>query len=212
MTSHNNSIIMQITQDEAVKIGDLISPIIHNVLDRYDLNKYPKNDYERFKRVFSALDPSNEDIEKAMLWKWGHWGKSNFPNRHKTLIYELQKLWPEFVKMPYDVTSSSKKTFDWWQRSLNRRTTRYITVSYITHLIHHAEPLPIIDQHNYRAMNALINAVRETDSKAKKKPTNWADIQSLKYFMSELASAVPHLSLSDLDKFLMMYGRYHVNH
>jgi hypothetical protein len=46
---------------------------------------------------------------------------------------------------------------------------RYITVSFITHLIHHNE-IPIIDQHNFRAMNFLENKFNLENSK--KSPSN----------------------------------------
>jgi hypothetical protein len=197
-----------ITQAEANQITIPIVSIFHQVLEDYDFRKYPAYYYAHFKTVFAALNPSNADIEAAMIWKWGHWGKVDFPGRHKELIRELQQLWPQF--MASGSTNTPLRTFEWWKDRLNRQTT-YITVAYITHLIHHAEPLPIIDQHNFRAMNALIRLVRP-GGKPKKKPSNWADIQSLKSFMMVLVAAIPNLSFSDLDRFLMMYGRNCVNH
>jgi hypothetical protein len=194
---------MSITIIEANKIVARIEPIFQKVLDKYDFGKYPAANYDRFKTLFSSLNPPVDEIANAMIWKWGHWGKPDFPQSHKNLIAEIQMMWPQFVESGYSDTSA--RTFEWWRNRLNRQTT-YITVSYITHLIHHAEPLPIIDQHNFRAMNSLIHWLRP-EIEPKKKPSNWADIQSLKHFMTMLQAAKPSHSFSELDRFLMMYGR-----
>ncbi|MBU6206012.1 MAG: hypothetical protein KJS45_11570 [Bacteroidetes bacterium] len=33
---------------------------------------------------------------------------------------------------------------------------RYITIAFITHLVHHSKGIPIIDQRNFRAMNYFL--------------------------------------------------------
>jgi hypothetical protein len=196
---------MPITSIETILIAQRITPILQDILNEYDYEKYPASDYARFKASFSALNSSNSEIEDAMIWKWGHWGKPNYPQRHRDLIVEIQGLWPAFIAS--DSIGESDQTFLWWRNSLNRQTT-YITVAYITHLVHHNEPLPIIDQHNFRAMNSLTGFVRQGD-KQKKRPSNWSDIASLKSFMTSLTAAIPGLGFGDLDRFLMMYGRNH---
>jgi len=89
-------------------------------------------------------------------------------------------------------------TFQWWDKRLGR--LRYITSAYLTHLIHPLH-VPIIDQHNFRAMNHLRQA-----SSAKNKPSNWSDIVQLKLFLKE-ASERYQRPETDFDKYLMMYGR-----
>lgn len=139
------------------------------------------------------------------MWKWGHWGKSNFPQHHKDLIAIIENSWPKFINSLTEHTS--KNTFHWWKSELQTRS-RYITVAYITHLVHYNEPFPIIDQHNFRAMNALITRVRP-NHKSKKKPSDWDDIVALKSFMELLGNTFPKYSFSEIDHFLMMYGRNH---
>ena len=138
-----------------------------------------------------------------MEWKWGHWGKPNFPQKHKDLIAEIEGHWPNFAVS--DNSQNPELTFQWWKQRLNRPTT-YITVAYITHLVHHTMPLPIIDQHNFRAMNSLIGCQRP-ERKAKKKPSNYQDIITLRSFMTLLKNGMPNRSFSEIDRFLMMYGR-----
>lgn len=110
------------------------------MLNEYDFGKYPADDYQRFKLSFSSLKNENSDINDALIWKWGHWGKENFPQRHKDLISEIEMLWPEFIES--GKSSTSADTYNWWYAELGSQT-RYITVAYITHLIHYDEPLPI---------------------------------------------------------------------
>lgn len=194
---------MNLTSTEVRQISERVAPLFDKVLERYDFEKYPADQYERFKREFS--DPCRlPPIEDALRWKWGHWGKANFPQAHKRLIAEISDSWPDFIAG--ERLRDSRSTFDWWSRRLGRSTT-YITVAFVTHLTHHSESLPIIDQHNFRAMNDLAAKVRG-EHKGKKKPSTWADIQSLRSFLLALSSHLEGRTLGELDRFLMMYGRY----
>ncbi len=168
----------------------------------YNYEKYPANDYERYKLVFSSLNQHNSEIENALKWKWGHEGKENFPEKQKALIIKVQQLWGDFTQT--NATSSPEATFNWWQRRLPK--TAYITTAYITHLVHHAAGIPIIDQHNFRAMNTLLKDSGKTAT-AKKKPSSWNDIVQLKQFIEGLITELDNRSFGDIDKFLMMYGR-----
>lgn len=194
---------MPITQTEANQIATRIQPIFNQVLNEYDFGKYPAADYQRFKITFSLLATPNPDIQDSLIWKWGHWRKPNFPQHHRDLIAEVQMLWPQFIVSGYGNTSA--RTFEWWSTQLANRT-RYITVAFITHLVHNSEPLPIIDQHNFRAMNAFIGCLHP-ERKAKKKPSSWNDIVSLKSFMLLVCNSIPNCTFGELDRFLMMYGR-----
>lgn len=195
---------MPITEQESVQVAAIVGPIFDQVTADYDFSKYPAADYLRFKNSFSSLDIENHDIEDSLLWKWGHWGKPNYPQKHRDLIAEIQALWPRFVSSGSG--DSSRRTFDWWSQQLNK-PTRYISVAYMTHLVHYTEPLPMIDQHNYRAMNSLLGAVRPLHS-GKKKPSQWADIVELKQFMTSILHWLEDLSFEELDRFLMMYGKH----
>jgi len=194
---------MAVTRSEASQIAERIAPIFPQVLNEYDFGKYPAAEYARFRAAFSGLTATLNDIQGALVWKWGHWGKSNYPQHHRDMIAEVHTLWPLYIAS--GVSTSSSNTFQWWYGRINRRTA-YITVAFVTHLIHHNEPLPIIDQHNFRAMNSLLGCVRN-GWRPKKKPSNWDDIASLKSFMVLLLGFLPGASFSELDRFLMMYGR-----
>ena len=194
---------MLINQTEAEQIARFISSCFNKVSKQYDFSKYPKWAYDKFKLRFSQLKPTNQDIHDALVWKYGHWGKPNFPAAHCKLISEVQALWPQFVKT--NNCFSSVHTFQWWQSKWPK--TRYITVAFITHLIHHKSNIPIIDQHNFRAMNDLISRVRNHYS-YKEKPSSWQDIMNLKEFMETLLPYLANTDLSKLDRFLMMWGKH----
>jgi hypothetical protein len=166
---------------------------------QYSYIKYPAQDYERFKQTFSAFEPVVE-LDSALLWKWGHWGKTNYPSKQGLLITEISTLWVEYLKWVgvFANAPSPKDTFQWWSERLGR--LRYITSAFLTHLIHPRD-VPIIDQHNFRAMNHLLRAHRP-----KKKPSGWSDIVHLKCFLTEATTKLQY-SESDFDKYLMMYGR-----
>jgi hypothetical protein len=72
--------------------------------------------------------------------------------------------------------------------------------------------VPIIDQHNFRAVNALMGEVRP-GWHPRKKPIRYADLTLVATFMRVVLAAWrrhghdPAPTVRDLDKFLMMYGK-----
>jgi hypothetical protein len=192
---------MNLTSNEITAIAKFIDPIFTQYASTYSFEKYPPEDYERYKSVFSRKTGENDEIHAALVWKWGHIGKNNFPSKQKELIDKVNTLWPEYVQSGCE---NAKSSFEWWRLQLPG--TAYITAAYLTHLVHHFEPVPIIDQHNFRAMNGLIKAIRSTHE-ATKVPKNWQDIANLRDFMSALLLHLRGRSSGELDRFLMMYGR-----
>jgi len=168
--------------------------------NKYDFSKYSKDDYEIFKNDFSSLNIENKSIEKALKWKWGHARKNNFPSAQKNLIKEVESHWKDFALKKF---TNPKNTFEYWKNIFNRNTT-YITTVYLTHLVHYSE-IPIIDQHNYRAMNYFIKLI-DNNYIAKKKPSNWNDLMNFKKFIDEI-SVQTGIDKEKIDKYLMMYGK-----
>ena len=193
--------MMQINPTQAQQIAQFISFCFNQIHKKYNFKKYPKYVYNGFKIKFSALNAANQDIHNALVWKYGHWGKSKFLPAHYTVIQDVQKLWPQFIKTGNH--HSPHGTFQWWQSKWPK--TRYITAAFITHLIHH-KSIPIIDQHNFRAMNTLIARVKKNHS-YKKVPSSWQDILDLRDFMITLLPHLNNVNVSNLDRFLMMWGK-----
>lgn len=169
----------------------------------YDNTKYPKNIYNDAKRNFSNFQASQSQIADALNWKYGNLAKSNIPISHKTIIKEVTSSWKVFVLS--NAAKKPKETFDWWKNRLAKgKSKRFVTIAFITHLIHH-KIVPIIDQHNFRALNYFSNnSVLPLD--AKKNPTNWGDIECLKEFITEVSKSLNKKG-EEVDKYLMMFGK-----
>ena len=189
---------MEISEEKAHEIAMKIEPNYERLVRKYRYDKYPKDPYDNFKEIFSNLTQENNKIEKALIWKWGHWCKKNFPQSHRNLIKEVNDLWPEFIESK--VGSDSKNTFFWWRKRLVKYH-RFITVAYLTHLVHHKQ-IYIIDQHNFRAVNYLIGV-----GNAKKKPSNWEDVLLVKDFIEKVCKVMNENDYGKMDRFLMEYGK-----
>jgi len=186
---------------ELETIGNEIECHYATMVSRFDRDKYPDEPYNRMIDTFSGKKLPNNEIENALKWKWGHWKKVNYPKAHKQLIKHIERIWPSYVAAG---CTNPRATFDYWRKALEKRQ-RYITNAFITHLVHPDEA-PIMDQHNYRAMNCLLSiAGRKIDQK--RRPSNWIDIVNMKIFLDAL-TAIMNKNRRDLDRFLMMYGRH----
>jgi hypothetical protein len=199
--------ILPITDTEAIQIAKSISSIYRHHLANYSFDKYPAPDYLRYKSAYSALQIPNTEIKASLIWKWGHFGKNNFPAKQQLLIKRVEALWPKYITESSRgrvSPSSSADTFRWWRDKLP--LTSYITAAFITHLVHHAERVPIIDQHNFRAMNFLICNIQQRPFNDRP-PRTFIDIMSLKAFMTAILKHLSKTNFGELDRFLMMYGK-----
>lgn len=184
---------------QSQEIAKKIKPVFNEIQAQYNEKKYSPELYTLVKEQFSNLE-ANPNIHDALTWKYGDANKKNFPQSHRNIIIEVERAWPIFVTS--QEAKSPLTTFNWWQNILNKNT-RFITNAFITHLVHHRE-IPIIDQHNFRAMNHLLATINPT-FKIKTKPSNWQDVINLKDFINPLAETLS-CSHSELDRFLMMLG------
>jgi hypothetical protein len=174
-------------------------------VEGYDYNKYPKVKYNLAKKSFSTLDVSSAQIREILNWKYGNVGKSNTPQSHKNIIKRVIIKWPKFLQS--ESSKDAEDTFNWWHNALYVGKSRpYITVAFITHLIHFKRNIPIIDQHNYRAMNYLLNN-RLNLNEVKKNPSTWQDIVELMKFIEKISALNNKKTSDEIDKFLMIYGK-----
>jgi hypothetical protein len=193
---------------EAWQISKAIMPRFKEYASQYDTKKYWPGVYERVRREFvhaEVMAPGA--LRDALLWKYGHLGKPAIPLHHERLISELQRNWRAATaglpKAPEDAFIALDHSFG--------GKNRFITIAFLLHLLHPTK-VPIIDQHNFRAVNALMAGVRPT-WKTKARPSQYPDIVLVAAFMKTVLEAwtlrAPESAPSDrdLDKFLMMYGK-----
>ncbi len=117
-------------------------------MSSYDHNNYPRLIYERAKRSFSSLKSNESEISYALNWKYGNIGKANYLGALERIIKKVANSWPQFVGST--AIKSPEDTFDWWKsRLLKGLSSRFVTIAFITYLVHHKKLVPIIDQHNF---------------------------------------------------------------
>lgn len=150
---------------------------------------------------------SDGNIRTAALWKFGHLRKNRIPRHHEHLILSLQRQWPALCSTLIGPTA---EVFTKLKNAIGGRDP-FITVAFFVHLLRSSE-VPIIDQHNFRAMNYYCMAVRPA-WRPKSKPRTYQDLVTLSSFLSDIGcrwvasdqSTVP--DERKLDRFLMMYGK-----
>ena len=198
----------RLSDSEAWQVAKGIRPRFAQYASQYDTKKYWPDVYERVRREFlqpATVAPST--LRDALLWKYGHLGKPAIPRAHERLISQLQRGWPAAVSALPNVPEDA---FVILNRDFGGRT-RFITIAFLLHLLHPGK-VPIIDQHNFRAVNALMACVRP-DWHTRKQPSCYEDIMLVAAFMESVLAAWAHgasecaPSDRDLDKFLMMYGK-----
>jgi len=196
------------TPVEASAIVQRIKPRFADIASTYDTRKYWPQVYERVAEAFKTpTRVAPEILDEALRWKFGHLGKPRIPGSHRELIHQLQREWPRLAP---DIPSSPAGAFAFLDAQLGG-PSRFITIAFLVHLLFQAG-IPIIDQHNFRAVHRLLRESRP-GWRGRKKPSRFEDIELVAWFMdavitawqSEAESNAP--SSRELDKFLMMYGK-----
>lgn len=197
-----------LTARESSAIVAKIRPTFVDTAARYDTKKYLPDVYKNVRAAFLAPTlVSAEVLQDALLWKYGHLGKSRIPGAHERLISHLQREWP---RLAHDLPQSPDLAFAFLDARFGG-ATRFITVAFLVHLVFQ-ERIPIIDQHNFRAVNALIRQVRPT-WRDRKKPSRYADVLLVAAFMASVIAAWGEEDPAtaprscELDRFLMVYGQ-----
>ena len=200
------TMMLQLTTSNARMIALAISGDFDQYLSKFSEGKYPEASYQNFVKVFShPTNVGEPEIRDALRWKYGHWNKSHFPESHSLLIRRITTLWPDFVRTLPNQPSSA---FTYFHTTFK---IRFISSAFLTHLLF-PNDVPIIDQHNFRAINHYLGALHPGWTR-KATPSNYRDLESLGSFMKEVLRAWrgitdgPPPTERNLDKFLMAYGK-----
>ena len=197
-----------LTDEEADVVVALMRQCFEEYVAKYREDKYPPAIYEDLRRAFELPSQvADANVRTAVLWKFGHLRKKRIPDRHEELIASLQREWPALCST---LTGPAEAVFTSLKRAIGGRD-RFITTAFFLHLLRPSE-IPIIDQHNFRAMNYFCRTVRPA-WRLKSKPNTYRDVATLASFLSEVRSrwaAIDPSMVPDegkLDRFLMMYGK-----
>lgn len=177
-------------------------------VQRYDSHKYPEAAYEKLRITFrSPKSVVADDIKDALVWKYGHWHKSGYPKKHSVLIGKIQSEWPNFSASQI---TDARQIFDYWMDKL-KGYQRFMTVAFLIHLLR-SDQIPIIDQHNYRAMNHFLIRVRG-NQRRRERPSRFDDMLELNEFIRSVQEhwrKCGYPSPPDersIDKYLMVLGQ-----
>ena len=197
-----------LTVEESRIIVRKIRPIFAKHVAQYDTGKYWPDVYDRVLAAFRDPDlPSAQSLDEALRWKYGHLGKPRIPEAHRRLIAQIQRTWPR--RAP-ELSRSPEAAFELLNATFGG-AKRFVTMGFLLHLLFPART-PIIDQHNFRAVNALVRSVRPT-WQGRATPSRYADIELVRDVIDAIVAAwsVEHPastpSVRELDEFLMMYGK-----
>lgn len=174
---------------------------------KYDTSKYDPDSLEEFKLAFSDLSTVEPDtLDRAIRWKYGKLSRGRVTDSQAAVIKTIQTRWAEFSG---SAPSTPSAVFEFWDRHLN--STAFITKAFLVHLSF-PDTVPIIDQHNWRAMRHLA-ARFECSDLLPQHPRRFEHVLLLGRFMrlvlacwDETLGSPP--SMGALDRYLMMFGKH----
>jgi hypothetical protein len=199
--------LLSLTEFETEALVRGIEPELLRYAAQYDERKYPPAELVRLRAIFVTPESVLErDIVAALVWKYGHTGKVNFPGRQRALAMRIGELWLANVMLP---TEDPMDAFHRWRTLLG--PTSFITICFLLHLVH-PDALPILDQHNYRSVNRHLATVRP-DLGVKARPSQFEDLLLVRNFGNAVLSGWERYGNSKkpttdcLDRYLMMHGK-----
>ena len=197
----------RLTLEEAVEVARAIAKDFHHYLRKYEEKKYPLTELAELRTAFSSLVLVTEAIiRRALIWKYGNWGKTRIPEAHERIAKKIAAVWRELPPGGNEVMAINLAR---WAHKVSQ--TSFITGCFLFHLSDHANA-PILDQHNYRAVNYYFKQVRP-GWRGKAKPSKVEDLILVKDFMEAVLKnwsdhiSCPRPSPDKLDRFLMMFGK-----
>ncbi len=177
------------------------------IVGKYDTEKYAPDALEEFKLAFSGLATVQPDtLNRAIRWKYGKLSRGAVTASQAAVIETIQTRWGEFSGSEPSIASTA---FDFWDKHLN--STAFITKAFLVHLSF-PDDVPIIDQHNWRAMRHLVRRFGCSDL-LPQHPRRFEHVLLLGQFMRLLLAfwhetLGPAPSMGELDRYLMMFGKH----
>ena len=174
------------------------------LLEKYD---YDIPEYNRLTKIFKKpTQVKDDDIKKALKWKYKIYFKT-----HWSTTENIQKNWNHFTFFLSCGTPKMKDIYKYWEQ----KGCSCVTSTWFAHLTLHNDKdiIPIIDQHNFRALNYYAEEydnqkINNCWAKKGEKPTSYDDLLNLKKLIIDLLEDKElKYEYRDLDIILMMYGK-----
>ena len=200
--------MLELTDSETGTVIRAVAANFQPFVNKYDERKYPPAVLDRLRASFRRSETiTRPEVEAALFWKYGHTGKTNYPDSQRKLANRIGELWAENAIRPDEDAESAITR---WQRLLG--PTSFITVCFLLHLCR-PDTVPILDQHNFRSVNFhLTNATGRPPQRAA--PRQVRDLTMVRDFISLVHENWPRWSngktpsRTDIDRYLMMHGKW----
>lgn len=193
--------MLELDEKQKNVISQKIGCFYQELVLKYETNKYTESVYDQLLGKFSDLDDVEAvDINRALAWKYGKSLANLSKNKnHESTRYKINDAWKDFVAKGF---STGEDIFHYWISVL---PTSFITAAFIAHLCK-PEEVPIVDQHNFRAVRYFLSLVNLPNN-LKQTPNTWDEIYLLKNFIDIFVKKLS-VSSRELDKYLMMFGKH----
>lgn len=202
-----SSSLLNLPESDTVAIIRRIATEFQQYVDRYDVRKYPPDKLDQLREAFaSPTSVTPSDIEEALVWKYGHTGKANYPSQQRRLAARIAELWPTNAVQPGQEPAVA---FQEWRKLLG--PTSFITVCFLLHLAN-PDVVPILDQHNFRSVNHHLMKAGLTP-RTKAKPGRFEDLILVRDFSEAVLHGWPDAGVGttpsghEMDRYLMMHGK-----
>ena len=191
----------ELSDEQKKLISEKIGYFFDEIVLKYESKKYDENEYtelvEKYKNI-KLIGPL--EIDRALAWKYGK-TLVNLPKnrKHQFTLNRVKDRWEEFTEKRI---TTGEDIFQYWFETL---PTSFITAAFLAHLCK-PNDVPIVDQHNFRAVRYFLSEVK-AESQLTKNPKTWAEIYLVKDFIDTF-STTRCVSIRELDKYLMMFGKH----
>jgi hypothetical protein len=194
--------MLNLSEIEKTTIISTINENCAAIISQYPIIKYPDEPYFEWLTTFQTPNEVlPEQIQKALEWKYGCWGKRTSIADQKVIISKCQKYWTEFCSTGI---VELEPFFAFWEAKLGKKNT-FFPISFIAHLM-----FPNIAEHvsstSFKSMCKLMQSVRPEWNHSNKL-TNVEDILLYTEFVRDIFSLCSFEvdPMRQLDKYLTLF-------
>lgn len=202
---------MDLSKKQKNRISKKIGYFYEEIKLKYESKKYDEDKYAELRELFQDIGAIDEDVicedltDSALAWKYARTVDDLRANGQYTEVrYSLYDNWEEFKLKEWQERPSGKAIFNYWFEEVDYPIS-FITAAFIAHLCR-PNQVPIVDQHNLRAVRYFLSDVN-AENNLTQNPNTWEEIRTVKKFIRTF-SADRNVSVRDLDKYLMMFGKH----
>lgn len=200
--------MLELTNSETGAVLRGVAAEFRHFVNMYDERKYPPAELDRLRIAFSRPETvTAAEIEAALIWKYGHTGKTNYPKRQRELGIRISGFWGAHAIRPGEDPAA---VLGRWQQLVG--PTSFVTLCFLLHLAN-SGTLPILDQHNFRSVN--FHLLQATGRPAQRSRLGrLEDLILVRNFIelvsgnwnARTGSSTP--SSAESDRYLMMHGKW----